>query len=67
LDKILIYSKYTLFNVTIVSMPFMLIIIHEYTFINPNTPNYIPWNSQNTPLYTHKVIIKLATFVTNVT
>jgi hypothetical protein len=39
---------------TIISMPFMLIIIHEYTsnmvvhinskytFINHNTPNYIP-------------------------
>jgi hypothetical protein len=54
LHKILIYSKYTLFNVTIMSRPFMLIIILEYTynmvvhinpkytFINPNTPNYIP-------------------------
>jgi hypothetical protein len=52
--KILIYSKYTLFNVTIISKPFMLIIIFEYTynmvvhinskytFINPNPPNYIP-------------------------
>jgi hypothetical protein len=54
LRKILIYSKYTLFSVTIISRPFMLIIILEYTynmvvhinskytFINPNTPNYIP-------------------------
>jgi hypothetical protein len=54
LDKIVIYSKYTLFNVTIISRPFMPIIILEYTFnmvvhinskytfINLNTPNYIP-------------------------
>jgi len=54
LHKILIYSKYTLFNVTIISRSFMLIIILEYTFnmvvhinskymfINLNTPNYIP-------------------------
>jgi len=54
LHIILIYPKYTLFNVTIISKPFMLIIILEYTynivvhinskytFINPNTPNYIP-------------------------
>jgi hypothetical protein len=53
LHKILIYSKYKLFNVTIISRPFMLIIILEYkinmvvhinskyTFINPDTPNYI--------------------------
>jgi hypothetical protein len=53
LHKILIYSKYILFSVTIISGPFMLIIILEYTsnmvvhinsrctFINPNTPNYI--------------------------
>jgi len=53
LHKILIYSKYTLFNVTIISRSFMLIIIFEYTFnmvvhinskykfINFNTPNYI--------------------------
>jgi hypothetical protein len=32
LHKILIYPKYTLFNVTIISRPFMLIIIFEYTF-----------------------------------
>jgi len=54
LHKILICPKYTLFNVTIISRPFMLIIIlkytfdmvvhinSKYTFINPNTPNYIP-------------------------
>jgi hypothetical protein len=53
LHKILIYSKYTIFNVTIISKPFMLIIILEYTFnmvvhinskytfINLNTLNYI--------------------------
>jgi hypothetical protein len=53
LHTILIYSTYILFNVTIISRPFMLIIILEYTsnmvihiiskntFINPNTPNYI--------------------------
>jgi len=54
LHKNLIYSKYTQFSVTIISKPFMLIIILEYTynmvvhinskytFINPNIPNYIP-------------------------
>jgi len=54
LNKILIYSKYTLIIVTIISRPFMLIILFEYTcnmvihihskyaFINPNTLNYIP-------------------------
>ncbi len=36
-----------------------------YTFINPNTSNYIPLNSQNALLYTHKVAIKLVTFATN--
>jgi hypothetical protein len=52
LHTILIYSKYTIFSVTIISRPFMLIIIEytlnmvvhinsKYTFINPNTPNYI--------------------------
>jgi len=53
LHKILIYSKYTLFNVTIISRPSMLIIILEYTFnmvvdinskytfVNLNTPNYV--------------------------
>ncbi len=57
LHKILIYSKYTLISVTIILEPFMLIIIFEYkcnmvvhinskyTFINLNTPNYIPENS----------------------
>jgi len=54
LCKILIYEKYTLISVTIISRPFMLIIILEYTcnmvvhihskytFINRNIPNYIP-------------------------
>ncbi len=76
LYKMLIYSKYTLINVTIILRPFMLIIILEqtfnmvvhinskYTFINFNTPN-IPQNSQNTPLYNHKVTNKLVTFATN--
>jgi len=53
LHKILIYSKCTLINVTIILRPFMLIILFEYTcnmvvhihskytFINFNTPNYI--------------------------
>jgi hypothetical protein len=31
LHKILIYSKYTLFSVTIISRPLMIIIILEYT------------------------------------
>jgi hypothetical protein len=37
----------------------------KYTFINPNTLNYIPWNSQNTLLYIHRVATKLVTFVTH--
>jgi hypothetical protein len=49
--KNLIYSKYTLFIIAIISRPFMLIIIFEYTsnmvvrihskytFMKPNTPN----------------------------
>jgi hypothetical protein len=53
LHKILIYSKYTLINVTIILRSFMIIIIFEYTcnmvvhihskytFINFNTPNNI--------------------------
>jgi hypothetical protein len=32
LHKSLIYSKYTLFSVTIISRPFMLIIKLEYTY-----------------------------------
>jgi hypothetical protein len=75
--RILIYSKYTLINVTIILKPFVPIIIFEYTcnvvvhihskyiFINPNTFNYIPYNSQNTPLYTHRFATKLVTFTTN--
>jgi len=54
LNKILIYSKYTPINVTIILRLFMLIILLEYTwnmvvhthskytFINISTPNYIP-------------------------
>jgi hypothetical protein len=50
LHKILIYSKYTIINVTITLRPFILIILLEYTcnmvvhihskhvFINLNTP-----------------------------
>jgi len=53
LYKILIYSKYTLINVTIILRLFMLIILFEYTcnmvvgihskytFININIPNYV--------------------------
>jgi len=53
-NKLLIYSKYRLISVTIISRPFMLIIILEYTynmvvhirskytFISPNRTNYIP-------------------------
>jgi len=37
----------------------------KYTFINPNTLNYIPSNSQNTPLYIHRVATKLVTFAIN--
>jgi hypothetical protein len=77
LHKILLYSKYTLISVTKILRPFMLIIILEYTcnmvvhihlkytFINLNTPNYIFFNSQNTPLYILRITIKLATFATN--
>jgi len=77
LHEILIYSKYTLIDVTIISRLIMLIIILEYicnmvvhihskyTFINPNTPNYIPQKSQNTPLYIHRVATRLVMFATN--
>jgi hypothetical protein len=40
-------------------------IYSKYTFINLNTPSYIIYNSQNTPLYIHRVATKLVTFVTN--
>jgi len=44
----------------------MVVHIHsKYKFINISTPNYIPKNSQNTPLYIHKVATKLVTFATN--
>jgi hypothetical protein len=68
LHRFLIYLKYTP-SVTIMSRPFMLIIIFEYTynmvvhiftkytFMNNNIPKYIPWNTQNTPFYIHKVVI----------
>jgi hypothetical protein len=42
-----------------------ILICSKYTFINLNTLNYIPYNSQNTLLYTHKVTTKLVTFATN--
>jgi hypothetical protein len=57
----------------------MLIIIVEYTynmaihihwnhtFVNIIIPNYTPSNTQNTPLYIHRVATKLVTFATNVT
>jgi hypothetical protein len=76
LHKIIMYSKYTP-NITIISRPFMLIIIFEYTcniivrihskytFVNPNIFNYIFKVTQNRPLYIHKVAIKLVTFATN--
>jgi hypothetical protein len=53
LHKNVIYSKHILFSVTIISRPFLLIIILEstynmvvhtnskYKFINLNTPKYI--------------------------
>jgi len=53
LHIILVYSIYIPFNITIISRPFMLILIFEYTsnmvvhihskytFKNLNTPNYI--------------------------
>ncbi len=43
----------------------MVVHIHsKYTFINHNTLDYIPYNSQNAPLYIHKVATKLVTFAT---
>jgi hypothetical protein len=35
----------------------------KYTFRNPNTPNHIPYISQNTHFYIHRVATKLVTFV----
>ncbi len=56
LDKILIYSKYAP-NVTIISRPFMLIIMFEYTcnmviyiHANPNISNYTPFGIHKTHL-----------------
>jgi len=44
----------------------MVVRIHsKYIFINPKTPNYILLKSQNAPLYTYKVAIKLVIFATN--
>jgi hypothetical protein len=44
----------------------MVVHIHsKYTFIHPNASNYILYNSQNTPLYIHRVATKLVTFVSN--
>jgi len=77
-QKILICSKYTL-NVTIIWRPFILIIIFEYTcnnivhmhskytFVNPNIFKYVLYNTQNTPLYTHRAMITLVTFAANAT
>jgi len=68
LHIILIYSIYISFIITIIFEYIfnMIVCIHsKYTLINPNTPNYIIWNSQNTPLYTHRVATKLVTFATN--
>jgi len=46
----------------------MVIYIHsKYTFMNCNTPNYIPYNLQDTFLYTDKVATKLVTFTSNET
>jgi len=76
LHKIYKYSKY-ISKVTIILRPFMIIIILEYmcnmvihtqskyTFVNPNIPNYIFLNTQYTPLYTHRVLIKFMAFATN--
>jgi hypothetical protein len=36
----------------------MVVLINsKYAFINLNTPKYILYNSQNTPLYIHRVVI----------
>jgi hypothetical protein len=44
----------------------MVVHIHsKYTFINPNTFNYILYNFQNIPLYIHRIATKLVTFVIN--
>jgi hypothetical protein len=43
----------------------MVVHIHsKYTFTNPNTLNYIPYNSQNTPLDIDRVTTKFITFAT---
>jgi hypothetical protein len=66
LNKNLIYSKYTLINVTIILMPFMLIVLLEYTcnmVVHIHTK--YTFISFNTPLYIQKVTIKLVTFITN--
>jgi hypothetical protein len=44
---------------------YKILIYSKYTFISLNAPNYIPYNSQNTLLYIHKVATKLVTFVIN--
>jgi hypothetical protein len=44
----------------------MVVHIHsKYTFKNLNTSDYIPSNSQNKPLYIHRVVTKLVTFAIN--
>jgi hypothetical protein len=37
----------------------------KYTFVNPNILKYILYNTQNTPLYTHRAMITLVTFAAN--
>jgi hypothetical protein len=76
LCKILIYPKY-IFNVTIISRPFMLIKILEYIcnmaihthskyiFVNLNIPNYVFLNTKNTQLYTYEATTKFVVFAIN--
>jgi hypothetical protein len=56
--------QYTLFNVTIISRRFMLIIILENTY-NMVVHINSKYTFTNTLLYTHKVGTKLVTFATN--
>jgi hypothetical protein len=66
LHKILIYSKYTLINVTIIPRPFMLIIILEYTCnMVVHIHSKYTFINFNTFLYIHKVVTKLVMFTTN--
>jgi hypothetical protein len=43
----------------------MVVHIHSKLFLVRETPNCIPYNSYNTPLYTQRVVTKLVTFATN--